>query len=271
VKVYPALDVRAAGVDLDVDLLCAMLDDFEPTALEEREDGVRAFFAARSTRDAALGALGSRFAAAAVEVPDEDWARRSQEHLTAVQVGVITVAPPWDVPSCAASSLVAIIEPSTGFGTGHHATTRLCLRALQELAVSGRTLLDVGTGSGVLAIAAARLGARLVVGVDVDPDAIRSARENLVLNPSARTVSFEVGDLTSRQLPRADIVTANLTGSLLARSAPALIDATGGRGRLVLSGLLVDERDEVRSAFRPMALQRELQEDEWLCLVLRKL
>jgi ribosomal protein L11 methyltransferase len=157
-----------------------------------------------------------------------------------------------------------------GFGTGHHVTTRLCLAALQTIDLTGRELLDVGTGSGVLAIAADRLGAARAIGIDFDPDAIQSARENLDLNPDVRHVTFETIDLAARPLPGADVVTANLTGALLVRSAGALLGAVRSGGILILSGLQAHERDEVRQAFANAEVCWEREEDGWIGIAVKK-
>jgi ribosomal protein L11 methyltransferase len=268
VKSYAALDVRTDASDL----LLAIVDDFGPTAVEERDATVRLFFASSSDRDHAQRALASTFDVTAIDVDDEDWARRSQENLKAITVGRITVAPPW-APSALSpepSALRIVILPSMGFGTGHHITTRLCLAALQEIDVTNRIVLDVGTGSGVLAIAADRLGASTAVGIDYDEDAIQSARENLDLNPEVRHVTFETVDLAARALPLADIVTANLTGALLVRSAAMLLGAVQPEGTLILSGIQSHERDEVRQAFAGAAIVWERDEDGWVGLAVKK-
>jgi len=265
-KTYPAIDVRTDATDL----LLAIVDDFGATAVEDLEgDGsVRVFFPSPPDRDAALRALAPRFGVASVDVPDEDWARRSQENLTAVTVGRIIVAPPWVALGPEPTALVVVIQPSMGFGTGHHATTRLCLAALQAIPIADREVLDVGTGSGVLAIAAARLGAARAVGIDCDPDAIQSAGENLVLNPAVTRVRFETVDLSAMPLPVVDVVTANLTGALLIRSAPVLVAAVRSGGTLVLGGLLAHERDDVCAAFTAGAVFWEREEDGWVGLVM---
>ena len=272
-KTYAALDVRTDSSDL----LLAIVDDFGPTAVEERDTSVRVFFATTSDRDEAQRALAPRFDVSAIDVDDEDWARRSQENLKAITVGRITVAPPWatvDHPSSAISqqpsAIRVVILPSMGFGTGHHVTTRLCLAALQTIDLAGRTVLDVGTGSGVLAIAASRLGAARAIGIDCDPDAIQSARDNLELNPGAPRVTFETLDLAARALPPADVVTANLTGALLVRSARRLLSAVVPGGTLILSGIQSHERDEVRRAFAGAADVWERDEDGWVGVAVKK-
>jgi ribosomal protein L11 methyltransferase len=155
-----------------------------------------------------------------------------------------------------------------GFGTGHHATTRLCLAALQRLPLHGRTVLDVGTGSGVLALAARLLGARDAVGLDVDPDAIQSAEENLAANPAIDRVLFVTGDLRTVPLDPADVVTANLTGALLVQTAGLLRAAVRPGGTLIVSGLLDHERSAVVEALSPAAVVWEESEQNWVGLAL---
>jgi ribosomal protein L11 methyltransferase len=267
VKDYPAIDVRTDAPDL----LLAIVDDFGPTAVEdlERDGSVRVFFPSPADRDAALRALAPRFDSTAVDVPDEDWARRSQQNLRPVTVGRITVFPDPGSRIPNPGTIAIVIVPSMGFGTGHHVTTRLCLAALQAIPLTNLFVLDVGTGSGVLAIAADRLGAARAVGIDSDPDAIQSARENLALNPAVTRVRFETADLSSMPLPIVNVVTANLTGALLIRSAPALLAALGAGGTLILSGLLAHERDAVCAAFAAAAVFWEQEEDGWVGLGLK--
>jgi ribosomal protein L11 methyltransferase len=273
---WPALDVQEPD-----DLLLSTLDDFGPTAIEERGSVLRVFFAVRENRDAACATLRDQARAAmAVDVDDEDWARRSQENLEPITVGRITVVPrarasaesriPASSLDAALQPLTIVIEPSMGFGTGHHATTRLCLAALQRTTLTGASVLDAGTGSGILAIAAAGLGAAEALGVDSDPDAIHSANENLALNPDARGVRFAIADLVAMPLPRADVITANLTGTLLTRLASVLIDALTPGGTLIISGILAADERAVRRAFPAARDVRRQQDEEWIGLTLTR-
>jgi len=277
VRTWPAVDLESTA---DPDLLLAILDGLDVTAIEEYPDRLRVFFSTGTARDSAIATLRSRdFIATPVEVDDEDCARRSQEGLAPIRVGRIVVTPPWATipatgPQSPATShqppITIVIPPSMGFGTGHHATTRLCLAALQALDLSNRSVLDVGTGSGVLAIAAARLGASSALGIDVDADAIQAATESLELNPEARGVSFEVADVRSASLSPADIVVANLTGALLARAARDLLRLVRAGGFLIVSGLLSEEREPVLGALDRLQVEREQQEDGWLGITLKK-
>ena len=270
---YPAIDFTAP-ID---DQLYAALDDFSPTAIEERGTTIRAFFSSGAAREEAFAALAVDFDARRVDVPDEDWARRSQADLKPVTIGRITVTPPWlanphppNPQSLISNPCVIVIAPSMGFGTGHHASTRLCLAALQQIGVLNQRILDVGTGSGVLAIAASRLGASRATGIDIDPDAIQSARENLALNQPMSNVRFEIADLTAEALPEVDIVTANLTGALLIRSAARLSKAVRPGGIVIMSGLQTHDREAVLAAFDRSALVWEAGEDEWTGLAVKK-
>ncbi len=256
------------------ELVLADLDDFQPTAIQEpHEPGrLRAFFATAHSRDAAARALASSFGnhlfVESVNVDDDDWAARSQAQLSAITVGGITIAPPWDVKT----GLTVVICPSMGFGTGHHATTRLVLKALQELPVLGRTVLDIGCGSGVLAIAAAKLGARAALGIDIDPDALANAKENLRLNgldALSGRVRFEERDLREIAL-QADIVLANLTGSLLERSGARLAQLVDTNGHLIVSGFMESEQAAVLSALEKLlTLETVEYEEEWVAAVLQ--
>ncbi len=291
---WPALEIEAQAVGLD-DAVAAALDDYAPTAIEDLvppplpPGGLwdptlppppepvpspihwRVFFNGAAQRAAAAAELRAQFPElrlALVDVDDENWAARSQRALSAVRAGTFVVAPPWDLPTQPdRDAITIVIEPSRGFGTGHHASTRLCLRALSNLDVRSRRVLDLGTGSGVLAMAAALKGARNVVAVDVDPDAIDSARASAALNALPPVIEFRVADFRQdATIDRADIVLANLTGGMLFSSASQIQSLLTPGGALVVSGFDESERDAVRNAYAMLELHEELVEDGWMAL-----
>jgi ribosomal protein L11 methyltransferase len=269
-RTWPALDADVGTIADRVELFQAALADYDVTAINEDARSWRVFFHTGAERDRAIAALRASFndmEIRRVDVPDENWAARSQAALKAVRVGAIIVAPPWDVPE-SADGTVVVIQPSMGFGTGHHATTRLCLSALQQLDLGGRSVIDVGTGSGVLAIAASLLGATPVTGFDDDTDAVAAARENLALNRSA-DVSIHVGDLQTGNHAFADVALANLTGGLLIAAASKLRQLTKPGGRLILSGFVSPEEGDVLRAFAPLGIESRAEEEEWVCVTLR--
>jgi len=268
-RLYAGLDL--AGYD-DADFVTAEVDEFSPSAVEDSGNTLRIFFNSAADRDAATAHLRVAMPALTctpVDVPDEHWAERSQAALTAVRVGAITVAPPWDIPTD--GSQVIVILPSMGFGTGHHASTRLCLGLLQALPMSGTRVCDVGTGSGVLAIAALRLGATSAVAVDYDIDAVVCARESAELNHITTGLDIRQFDLERDGIIPGepfDLVIANLTGGMLIRLVDRLVSMTTPGGALILSGITLAEGDDVIAAFTGEGCEVVVRRDEdgWIGL-----
>ena len=264
-RTWPALEVTFNDPASD-ELLQAAVSDFQISAIEEVTPTTwRVFFQSADDRNRAAAELASEFpdgSITSLDVADEDWAARSQASLHAIRVGKIIVAPPWDVPE------VIVIQPSMGFGTGHHATTRLCLAALQRVDMAGARVLDVGTGSGVLAIAATVFGAMSALGIDDDPDAVQAARENVALN--AANVEIRVADLRTLPDERFDVVLANLTGALLIHTADRLQAFAGRGGTLILSGFMQHEEQDVLAALSTFGMRDRNQEEEWVCVTLER-
>ena len=276
---YPALLVRwpsrPEGSDLsrddEHDLLLAALDDFGVTAVDEVDGATRFFFPTSEARDDAAAAMPEIDATAVVEcalISDESWAERSQASITAVRVGNLVIAPPWAIPTD--GSTVIVIQPSMGFGTAHHESTRLCLGLLQQLpSVKGLSVFDVGTGSGVLALAAQRLGATDVVAGDYDPDAVESAKENLELNHAESAIDlrqFDLNDPSQLSGRQFDLVFANLTGGMLAKFAATLASFVAAGGTLITSGVTLEEDAMVTTALTAagFALKTRETEREWV-------
>jgi ribosomal protein L11 methyltransferase len=294
VKTSPALDIHFPAEESTAARLIGRLDDLSPVAIHELGPDEatmwRAFFKDAAARDNAAHALasdfGDRLRCESIDIADEDWAARSQSALRAVRVGRLVVAPPWDAAAgsrhqapgsgleAQGEEFVIVIQPSMGFGTGHHETTRLCLELLQSIDLSGRDVLDVGTGSGVLAIAAALLGARHVRAVDIDEDALSSARENVALNHDALVASATTIDVVTGNVrdgfPASDLVLANLTGGLLVSSAAALRAAVTPGGSLLVSGFQPHEADDVlRALASDSAVVERRRDGEWEAALIR--
>ena len=201
---------------------------------------------------------------------DEDWTRRWKQGLAPRRVGRrLVVTQPWNPVDPSDDDLVLVIDPSTAFGTGEHATTRGALRLLQQTVQGGERALDVGTGSGVLAIAAEMLGAERVLAVESDPGAIEPARENLERN-GTRGIDLVQGlvdepFLRQRAVPGYDIIAANVLSGVLVPLLPGLRHALTDGGRLILGGILQEEALAVQSAARDAGLRlvAEDREEEW--------
>ncbi len=201
------------------------------------------------------------------EVPAVDWVRRFRETFRAQRAGRFRVVPSWDA-AAVPSPDVLVVDPGRAFGTGTHETTRLCLGAVEDLAARrplGRTL-DLGAGTALLAVAAARLGAAPVVASDLDPEAIAASVAHARLNHERIGVVRADGGRGLRP-GSFDLVLANLMALLLVDRAGEIRSLLAPDGALVLSGLLVDDGPFVRQAFAPCGTPRERRDGEWVALV----
>ena len=195
--------------------------------------------------------VGLELAPVTGTIPDEDWKLSYRKHFkTEVISPRLVVRPPWEAVTPAPGQKVLTLDPGIAFGTGQHPTTRACLDAIDALAAENadRTFLDVGCGSGILSIAAALEGFRDVRGFDNDPDAVRNANENAEANGLGAL--FSDGDLSAPGVATpADVVAANVLAPVLVRFAREVGALVNPGGRLILSGILDEQYDEVRAAY----------------------
>lgn len=205
--------------------------------------------------------------------PEEEWQTAWQKHSVPVQrIGKrLLIGAPWHFPLPNRSRREVVqLTPGMAFGTGTHATTKNCLVLLETLIRrrSRGTLLDVGTGSGILAIAAAKLGAEAVTAVEIDPVALSAARKNAKINGTASKIRFRK-KIPSRSRYR--WVVANLTAPVLIERSEILTRSVAPGGKLILSGILTDEWADLFMAYRTrFALLRKIRKGEWITLLLEK-
>jgi ribosomal protein L11 methyltransferase len=201
------------------------------------------------------------------EIENHDWLAEWKNSWQPVAVGQFVISPPWTQPSVGPDQFTIFIEPGMAFGTGTHETTRLCLQAIQNH-YEGRSFLDVGTGTGILAIAAAKLHPQFrVIACDTDAMALEIARENAKANGVSKSVEFFVGSV-DESTPSADMVCANLTADVILPLLPTLIRLTCGR--LVLSGILDTQSELIETRLRELGITCDYeitQDGEWVCFV----
>lgn len=198
-------------------------------------------------------------------VEDIDYVAAYRAGLKPVRVGPLVIAPTHRRASLSAGQQVVWLDPASAFGTGHHDTTRLALRALAGVDLVHRSVLDVGAGSGILTIAADRLGAAVAVGVDIDRQSVDVARANAALNRSR--ARFLVGSVDHPDLPRRfDVIVANLYAELHARLLPSYLARLNAGGKLLLTGILGRLAATVEQALPASCRFQRRREGEWLLL-----
>lgn len=272
------VDVRTS---IDAGELLGMLHDPAVTGAWQEDDQVHLYWPGdRCGPDtwqglrAALALLGQVDPERAITInrlPNEDWNAQWSRLVEPIRIGRVIIRPSWKIVPLATGEIELIIDPKQAFGTGHHATTHLLIEWLQHSVKPTDRVLDVGTGSGVLAMVALRLGAEAAVGEDFDPVAIDCAREYAQLNGFDGRLTLAVSEA---QVERAEdsftptLVLANLDRQTLLLAADSVCRYATGGARLLLSGLLVDQRAEIEAAYaaRGVYVTVARERDGWLAL-----
>jgi len=205
-------------------------------------------------------------------VGENDWAESWKEHFHVVRIGPrVVVQPSWRDYAANPEDVVIHLDPGMAFGSGLHPTTKLCLEILQTMPLTGLDMFDVGTGSGILSIAAAKMGAAPVLAVDVDDVAVRVARENFALNglPAIQTAVGSAEAAGGRQW---SLVAANILSNILIEIMPNLKAALSETGRLILSGIISEQEPPVRACLAECGLQLQARhvDGDWIAFVVTR-
>ncbi len=202
-------------------------------------------------------------------IEDQNWNALWEAGIQPIRVSDrIIVAPTWHPYAPAPGEIVLIIDPKMSFGTGHHETTRLMVQLLEKHLRPGDTMLDVGTGTGILAITGVKLGAAAAIGLDNDEWSFGNAQENVKLNGVQGTVSIVLGEIAGLPGNGFDLVAANIQRGVIEQILPEMHRRLAAGGRMLLSGLLDVDREPIRAALAPLHLRvvEELHEKEWIAL-----
>ena len=220
---------------------------------------------------ARMEAAGIPYTSETEGVEQEDWQNGWRKYYHPMDVGQrLAIVPSWQ--DYDTDRVKLILDPGLAFGTGGHETTNLCLEVLDERVKGGERVLDIGTGSGILAIAALKLGAAVAEGVDIDPVAVRTAGENAALNGVADKLTVLVGDLSDKASGKYDIITANIVANAIMSLAPAVPGLMADDAVFIASGIIDSRKDEVIAALESAGLAvLEVKEKRgWECIVCKK-
>lgn len=205
-------------------------------------------------------------------VDDEDWVNNWKQYYKPIQEGRVTIVPEWIDYEAKEGEYIVKIDPGMAFGTGEHESTKMCLMLLQALGVEDKSVIDVGTGSGILALASAKLGAKFVEAYDIDDNAVKSAKENCALNNLQDKIYVANANLLDKTTGKFDIVLANITADVLIMLSNSLGDYLKKDGIVIISGIILKREDDVKKAFEDngfKVLQR-INMGEWVAFKLTK-
>lgn len=205
-------------------------------------------------------------------VDDSDWSENWKKYFKAFEIGKkLAVCPSWETYDNRENRKVISLDPGAAFGTGSHATTSLCLEVLERNVTPQKTVLDIGTGSGILAIAACLLGAKSAVGVDIDEQSVKTAVSNAAINNVDSKVRFEVGDLAEKVSGKYDIVCANIVADVVIRLFDSVKNYINEGGMLIVSGIIDMRAPDVEKAAleHGFVITESLTREEWHAYTLK--
>ncbi len=215
-----------------------------------------------------LGSLEFSFG----DIAEEDWSNAWKQYYHPLYIGKrLVVCPVWEKVELKEEQVQVTLDPGLAFGTGSHETTRLCMTLLEEVVKGEETVLDIGTGSGILAITALRLGAKDAIGVDIDPVAVKIAGENAELNQVEHRTTFLCGDLVEQVQGQYDIICANIVADVIIRLSETVKQFMHENTRLIVSGIIDTRADEVHDALVDSGLRviKRLEENGWCSMLLQ--
>jgi len=205
-------------------------------------------------------------------VADEDWSENWKKYYKPFRIGShLVVKPTWEPYTARKGDLVIELDPGMAFGTGTHETTNMCMQLPEKHLSSGLRVMDVGTGSGILAIAAARLGATDILAIDIDPDAVKVAKENVALNGVEKQVRVVVGDLCKSEAMPCELAVANIVADAICMLAGPLTRHLVKDGLLICSGIIREREQDVLAAAKEAGytVYDRIEKGEWVALCLR--
>ncbi|AGB41807.1 ribosomal protein L11 methyltransferase [Halobacteroides halobius DSM 5150] len=200
----------------------------------------------------------------------EDWASKWKENFKPLRVSDrIIIKPSWEEYPSQKDNVIIEIDPGQAFGTGHHETTEVCLRLIEDNLDSDTKLLDIGTGTGILSIAAAKLGAEEIFALDIDPIAVKVAKENATLNQVETEIDFVAGDLVEVVDKTYNLVVANLLPHIIVNLIPDLEQVITENGKFILSGIIVDKEEKINDKLREYDFKviERIQLGEWVTII----
>ncbi|MBE6808266.1 MAG: 50S ribosomal protein L11 methyltransferase [Ruminococcaceae bacterium] len=220
-----------------------------------------------------LTAEGVPFEAGSVGVDDSDWNENWKKYFHTIEIGEkLAVVPSWENYENPQNRTILSIDPGAAFGTGTHATTSLCLELLQDKICDGVKMLDIGCGSGILALASVLLGAENAVGVDIDAQSVKTATENAQINNISDKVKFIVGDLADKISGKYEVICANIVADVIIRLLPDVDKFMTDNGVLIISGIIDIRKEDIFEAVvkNGFTIIEEKYKDNWCAFVLSK-